>query len=158
MVVFRFADLKSLIPLDQIPLLEQQLAVYWSAPWYDTLLGALERSFTIVFHISAALLVMQVFIRGQRRWLWLAVFWHTIANAGAVYIVTEVNPYAAEAWMGFVCLVSFVIIYLLHDSNSHQNNSHPPTLKDENHHDPPKSVELAGDQIEGTHYSRNSPD
>jgi uncharacterized membrane protein YhfC len=158
MVVFRFGDIKSLIPIDQIPIVEQQLAVYWSSPWYDTLLGALERSFTIVFHISAALLVLQVFVRKQGRWLWLAVLWHTIANAGAVYIVTEINPYAAEVWMGFVCLVSFVIIYLLRDSNDNQNGSHPPTIEYDNLPDLPKSVELTDEHLEGSRYSLNSSD
>ena len=158
MVVFRFGDLESLIPIEQIPILEQQLAIYWSSPWYDTLLGALERSFSIVFHISASLLVLQVFIRSQSRWLWMAVLWHTIANAGAVYLVTEINPYAAEVWMGFVCLASFVIIYLLRDSKDDQYSSQPSTRQDGNHHDLPKSVEVTNEHIEGTRYIKNSPE
>jgi len=158
MVVFRFGDLKSLIPIDQIPILEQQLAIYWSSPWYDTLLGVLERSFTIVFHISAALLVLQVFIRGQSRWLWMALLWHTIANTGAVYLVMEVNPYAAEVWMGVVCLASFVIIYLLRDSRVDQNASLPSTTQGGIHHDLQKSVQVTYEHIEGTRYIENITD
>jgi len=156
MVMFRFGDIKSLIPINQIPILEQQLAVYWSSPWYDTLLGVLERSFTIVFHISAALLVMQVFVRGQSRWLLLAVLWHTLVNAGAVYLALEVNPYAAEVWMAAVCLVSFMIIYILRDSKGNQNGYQPSTLEDGNHHDLPINIEVTAEHKEIAWFSNNT--
>ena len=129
MVVFRFTDLTTLIPADQIPVLEEQVAVYWSLPWYDTLLGALERSFTIVFHIAASLLVLQVFIRGQKRWLLFAILWHAAADAGAVYLVQVVNPYAAEIWVGVVCLISLLMIYLLRYNSVNEKDEDDPKFE-----------------------------
>ena len=152
MAAFRFADLDSLLPAHQIPALEQQLAVYWSIPWYDTLLGVLERSFTIVFHISASLIVLQVFNRGQIRWLWFAVLWHALADAGAVYFALEVNQYSAEVWIGIVCVASLWIIFALKGSNPiHIDEEHPQKQvgqdQDLNEH-----IEINKEQVERTRY------
>jgi uncharacterized membrane protein YhfC len=106
-------DIQSLVSPEQIPLVEQQLAAYWSAPWYVTLLGALERAFTLPFHLAASLLVLRTFIRGRVRWLWLAVSWHALLDAGAVYIVGTWGAYAAEVWIGMSAIINLGLIFAL---------------------------------------------
>ena len=107
-------DLTGLVPADQLALAQQQVSAYWSAPWYATLLGALERAFTLPFHIAASLLVLQAFTRKQIRWLWLAVGWHALVDAGAVYVVGMWGVYAAEVWVAVSALANLALIYRLY--------------------------------------------
>ena len=84
LVALRNADLSTLFPADQLALLKAQVAGYWSMNWGASLLGALERLFTIPCHIAMSLLVMQTFTRKQWYWVWLAVLYHTLLDMGAV--------------------------------------------------------------------------
>ena len=113
LLALRSADLATVVPLDQLELAKAQVEAYWSANWYDSLLGAVERAFTIPFHIAASVLVLQVFIRKQIRWLWLAVAWHTIVDAGAVAAAPYLGPYLTEALIGVFCMISLFIIFRL---------------------------------------------
>jgi uncharacterized membrane protein YhfC len=113
LLALRNADLATVVPVDQLALAKAQVEAYWSANWYDSLLGALERAFTIPFQIAASVLVLQVFIRKQMRWLWLAVAWHTIVDAGAVAAVPNIGPYLTEALIGVFALISLFIIFRL---------------------------------------------
>ena len=113
LLALRNADLATVVPIDQLELAKAQVEAYWSANWYDSLLGALERLFTIPFHIAASVLVLQVFTRKQMRWLWLAVAWHTIVDAGAVAASSYIGPYLTEALIGGFALVSLLIIFRL---------------------------------------------
>lgn len=92
----------------------QTIQAFFSAPWYDTLLGALERLFAIFFHLSASLLVMQTFVRRQWFWLPAAILWHTLLNAVAVYAFSTWGPYVAEGLVGLLVLGALFIIYRLH--------------------------------------------
>ena len=158
MAAFKFVDLNSLLTANQIPALEQQLAVYWSIPWYDTLLGALERSFTIVFHISASLIVLQVFIRGQIRWVWLAVLWHALADAGAVYFALEVNQYIAEVWIGIVCAASLWIIYALRGANLTHIDEDPPQKQVGQDQNLNEHSGITKEQLQHTRYYKDIPE
>lgn len=74
LMVYKNADLSKLnITLDQLAVARAQIQAYWNAPWYATLLGAVERLFTIPFHIAASVIVLQVFTRipGRQRFGWL---------------------------------------------------------------------------------------
>jgi uncharacterized membrane protein YhfC len=113
LLAVRGVDLATVVPLDQLELAKAQVEAYWSANWYDSLLGALERAFTIPFHIAASVLVLQVFIRKQMRWLWLAVAWHTIVDAGAVAAGSYIGPYLTEALIGGFAMISLFIIFRL---------------------------------------------
>ena len=106
-------DLTARVPAEQLELARQQIENYWSLHWYETLIGALEPAFTLVFHISASLLVLQAFVRKHIRWVWLSAGWHALANAGAVYIIRMGGGYWAEAWVGLLALLSLGIIFLL---------------------------------------------
>lgn len=112
-VAYRNVDLSTVFPADQVQLAEQQIQVYWTMPWYASLLGAVERAFTIPFHIAASVLVLQVFIRKQMRWLWLAVGWHMILDAGAVYASNYLSVYLTEGIIGIGAIINIGIILAL---------------------------------------------
>jgi uncharacterized membrane protein YhfC len=61
-------DLTVIFPAEQLPLAQQQIAYYWSVDWHLPLLAPLERVLTIIFHITASVLVLQAFVRRQPAW------------------------------------------------------------------------------------------
>jgi uncharacterized membrane protein YhfC len=113
MVVVRNLNLSNLVSPEQLEAAQQQVTAYWSAPWYLSMLGALERGWTIIFHLAASLLVLQVFIRRQTGWLWLAVGWHAFLDAIAVYASQFWSPYVVEVLIGVLALASLWIIFSL---------------------------------------------
>src|SRR4030042_2847701 len=119
MMAYRDADMSSLnLTSQNLAILKQQLLAYWSMPWYTTLLGAVERIFTIPFHVMASVLVLQVFTRQpghqQLGWLGLAILFHTIMDASAVFLSTQLSVYLVEAVLGGMALVEVIIIFVLH--------------------------------------------
>jgi uncharacterized membrane protein YhfC len=110
MIVMKDMNITALVPANQIELAQQQMNAYWSAPWYATLLGAVERVFSLTFHLSASILVLQVFIRKQLRWLWIAVGWHTFLDALAVYAASTWGVYITEVLLAVIAGLSVGII------------------------------------------------
>lgn len=106
-------DLSKVVALEQLALARQQVEAYWSADWYDTLWGALERLFTIPFHLAASIIVLQAFTRRKIRWLWLAIAWHAVVDASAVVAASRLGIYLTEAIIGMFALVSLLIIFRL---------------------------------------------
>jgi uncharacterized membrane protein YhfC len=78
-------DLSSIIPQEQLPIAQAQVNAFWALPWYGVLLGTGERVIALIFHISASVLVLQVFRRKNIAWLFAAIFLHAGLNAIAVY-------------------------------------------------------------------------
>jgi len=74
------SGLQRLIPepvLAQLATAQQQLL---NVTWLDPLWAGLERVLTMPFHIAMSLVVLQVFTRGQSRWLWIAVLTHGLLD------------------------------------------------------------------------------
>jgi uncharacterized membrane protein YhfC len=92
-VSLRNADLSGVVAPENIELSRMQLEAYWSAPWYAALLGAVERAATLCFHVSASVLVLQAFTRRNPLWLGLAIGWHTLVDAIAVFSIRTWNVY-----------------------------------------------------------------
>jgi uncharacterized membrane protein YhfC len=113
MLVMRTADLSAVLPAEQLELAQQQIAAYWSAPWYATLLGAVERLFTIPCQIAMAVMVMQVFTRKNIGWLFAAIGYHALLDAVAVFGQQYLSAYALEGVVGLFAVLSVVIIFLL---------------------------------------------
>ena len=125
MVLLQNSNLSALIPAEQMELAQQQLSAYWSAPWYATILGAVERIFAICFHLSASVLVLQVFLRKQLRWLWLAIGWHMLLDASAVFAVSTWGVYQTEALLGLLALISLAIIFKLRTPEPQEEAAEP---------------------------------
>jgi uncharacterized membrane protein YhfC len=113
MAALRNADLEKIYTASQVILAQKQIAAYWSSPWYNSLLGALERFFTIPCQIAMAVMVMQVFTRGHIRWLILAIGYHSLLDATAVININYLGVYWTEAAVCGFAILSVIIILVL---------------------------------------------
>jgi uncharacterized membrane protein YhfC len=118
LMAVRNSDLTQLhLTPENLAIAGQQVQAYWGLPWYDTLLGALERIFTIPFHIMASVLVLQVFTRRPGRqligWLGLAILLHALLDASSWFLSRVVSGYAAEGMLGILALFAVIIIFAL---------------------------------------------
>lgn len=125
MAIVRNMDVAQLVPADQVAAAEAQIRAFWSAPWYDTLLGALERLLVIPSHLCLSLLVLQTFLRRQGRWVWLAIAYHTLLNAASLIAANLLNPYWTEAIVGAFAVLSVVIIFALRRGGPEQPDITP---------------------------------
>jgi len=134
MVAIQGKDLSSLVPPEQLALAQSQVNAYWNAPWGHTLLGAVERLFTIPFHIACSVLVLQVFLRKQLRWLWLAIGYHAFVDTAIPGLAFPVlqnyawGPYAVEGLLGLTVLIDLAILRWLQtpEPTSSQPELPPP--------------------------------
>lgn len=101
------------IPAEQLPLVQQQIEMVFNLPWYDVLLGALERAFALCLHLALSLLVMQVFVRGQKWWLWTAVGLHALLDATAVFMSVRWSAYVTELAIGVLAALGLGVIFWL---------------------------------------------
>jgi uncharacterized membrane protein YhfC len=76
----------NMLPASQHAQVLQQLAAIHAQPAWFPLLGAWERLWTVPFHVAMSVIVLQVFRRGQIRWLWLAVLLHTLLDLSATLL------------------------------------------------------------------------
>jgi uncharacterized membrane protein YhfC len=113
LTAMRNVDLSTLYTGDTLVQAQAQVSAYWSATWYDSLLGAVERLFTIVIQISLSVLVLQAFVRKQFGWVLLAILYHAIVDAAALIVLQMTNAYWVEGLVGVFALISLAIILLL---------------------------------------------
>jgi uncharacterized membrane protein YhfC len=129
MAALRAMDLSTLgLSAEQLTTAQKQLAGFWSAPWYATLLGAVERAFTIPFHIAMAVVVLQAVRRNNLLWLGLAVFLHATVNAVAVYALGVVGPYWTEAIIAGFSALSLVLLFALKPAHEEMLSAPVTTL------------------------------
>ena len=98
---------------EKVELIQSYLAAYWTAPWYYSLLGAVERLSAIAIHLSASLLVLQAFTRKNIGWYFIAVLWHTLVDALAVYGIQTWGVYVTEGIVLLLGIISLGIIFTL---------------------------------------------
>ena len=113
LAMYRNIDLSSVVPAAQLEAAKAQVATYWSATWYASLLGAVERFFTIPVQIALSVIVLQTFTRQQWFWVWLAVLYHTVVDASTVYFIKPLGMYGTEALIGGFAVLSVIIIFSL---------------------------------------------
>ncbi len=65
--------------------------------WWEPLLGAYERVCAMLIQVSMTVMVLQRFLRQQRRWYWFAVAFHTLTNLLMVMAAQKAGVIAAEA-------------------------------------------------------------
>jgi uncharacterized membrane protein YhfC len=126
-VAYREADLSTLVPVEQLELARAQLAAYWTIPWYEVLLGAVERAFALCFHLSASLLVLQVFTRKNGIWLIIAIGWHTLIDGVALFSLNTWGAYVMEALVGVLAVLSVWIIFALRTTEGKRGDMEPHT-------------------------------
>ena len=126
MLIARSMDLATLVPADQLALAQQQVAAYWSAPWYATLLGAVERVFAIACHVFMATLVMRAFTHRKIGWLFAAIGFHALLDAVAVFCQPYVSAYVLEAIVGVFAVLSILLTLRLRDPEPQPDPSTTP--------------------------------
>jgi uncharacterized membrane protein YhfC len=112
-LALRGVDLATVVPAEQIEVARLQLEAYWAAPWYASLLGAVERAFAICLHLSLSVLVLQCFTRRKWFWLPLAIGWHALVDGVALVAVQRLGPYWTEALVGVMAVISLGILFAL---------------------------------------------
>ncbi len=103
------------LPPEQQTTLMQQVADYWSAAWPLSLLGAVERVFSLCVHVALAVVVLQAVKRRNLLWLAGAVLFHAASNTVALLVLQPWGPYVTEAVIGVFALAALAIIYLLRE-------------------------------------------
>jgi uncharacterized membrane protein YhfC len=99
----------------------QQLAAIAAQPSWAPLVGAWERVWTIPLHVALSLVVLQVFVRGSIRWLWLAILAHALVDllGAGIAPMLQLSGMAAllvpEAIITAVGLLSLWVIWALRD-------------------------------------------
>jgi uncharacterized membrane protein YhfC len=131
MIALIGVDLSSIVPAEQLVLAQQQVEAYWSIPWSLSLLGFVERAFAIPIQISLSVMVLQVFTRGQTRWLWFAIGFHTLVDGVAVFALRLWRDYtwvfyAIEAIAGLFAIIALVIIFTLKETEPEPEIELPP--------------------------------
>jgi uncharacterized membrane protein YhfC len=157
LLAYRNLDLSNLnLTLDQLATARSQLQAYWNAPWYATMLGAVERMFTIPFHIAASLLVLQVFTRRPGRqqlgWLGLAIFYHALMDASIVFIAGKWGGYAAEAVLGVMVILDIAIIFALRQPEPSPTPISTSTMVNAPPIFDPTPIEETSENLENTRY------
>jgi uncharacterized membrane protein YhfC len=152
-VAYRDAELSTLVPAEQLELARAQLAAYWTIPWYDVLLGAVERAFALCFHLSASLLVLQVFTRNNWVWLITAVGWHTLIDGVALFTLNTWGAYVMEALVGVMAIISIGIVFALRTKESEFGDVGPRAIpKLQLRNADITSEELSEEQVEESRY------
>ncbi len=147
----RHADLATVVPASQVAAAQLQVSSYWSMSWYASLLGALERLFTIPTQIALAVIVLQTFTRKQWFWVWLAVLYHAVLDGSSVVLATKVGALPTEAFVGVFAVVSVILIFVLRQPEPAEEILPPsaPTPRVL----APKPLEATPDSLDQTRYA-----
>jgi hypothetical protein len=62
-------------------------------------------------HVSMTVVVLQCFLRQQRRWFWFAVGFHTLANLLTVLTAQRAGPVAGEGVTTVFALLGLGLIF-----------------------------------------------
>jgi uncharacterized membrane protein YhfC len=113
MIGYRNIDLSTVpgISPDQLEVAKQQVAAYWSVPWYIALLGFVERVSTICMHTSWSVMVLYAVTYRKPIWYWLALLAHALVDAIAVYIGPKAGALGTEGILAIFALISLWIIF-----------------------------------------------
>ena len=141
--------LQGLIPPEQLELVDAQFAAYWNTPVFLNLLGAAERSFALMLHLSLSVMVMRVFTHNNRLWLVAAIAWHAFVDAAAVIAVTQISAVATEAIVAVMGIISLAIIFRLKEEDPpEEEKQRPPSVKFE-----PKPVKVTEEKLDKSRFS-----
>ncbi len=129
LMVLRTTDLSTLgrTP-EEVALIQQQVTAYWSAPWYTTILGAVERVFTLCLHLSLSVMVMRAFTRRNNLWLWAAIGWHALVDAVAVFAASSWGIYWTEALIAVSAVISVWLIFRLRADPAPETVNNEPAV------------------------------
>ncbi len=123
-------DALAALPADKASLMQEQMSTFWAMPWYLALMGVVERISTLIIQISLAVIVMQVFLKRNKSWLWIAVGWHWLVDAVAVLSAARFSIPITELIIGVLALTGLMIIFYFRPVAPEDEDS-PPTTPSE---------------------------
>ena len=125
MLNYRNVDLSTVpgIPADQLEAAKQQVAAFWSTPWYMALMGFVERIFAVCLHVSLSVMVLYAVVYRKLIWFWLALLWHAFVDAVAVYVGQEVGMLAAEGLVAIFAIISLWIVLRMRRQFEHDTET-----------------------------------
>ncbi len=91
----------------------QLQAMYRNLAWWMPLLGAFERLCTVGMQVGFSILVLQCFLRGSLRWLYLATGLHFLVDFVAVVATPRVGTVATEGILALFALGALYLIFRL---------------------------------------------
>ena len=114
MLIARGVDISTLVTPDRVEVAKAQIQAYWSAPWYLTLLGAIERMFSIPLQLACSVLVLQAFTRRRVWWVGVAIIFHALAD-GVIVFVSQIgfSALTIEGIVGLFAVFSLIILLAL---------------------------------------------
>lgn len=115
MLAYRTMDLSTVpgIAADQVELAKQQVAAYWAVPAYLPLLGFVERIFAMCLHVSLSVMVMLAIVAKKPLWFWIALLWHALVDAVAVYSIQYIDAVGVEGIIAVFALISVASVFAL---------------------------------------------
>lgn len=153
MVALQGAEFPAMLSAEQQELLRSQQQAYWSANWYDSMLGFAERAFALPVQVSLSVLVLQAFVRGRIHWLFLAVLWHSLIDATVVFSAGHLSIYLVEGIVALFGLASVGIIAMLYKREPINEIGGEPPIAEQ----PPPlsltSVEVTEEKLEETRFT-----
>ncbi len=113
MAAYRYIDLSTVpsIPPEQLELAKQQVEAYWSTPPYFAILGLVERIFAMCLHVALSVMVLYGLASKRPAWFWMAVSWHALVDALAVYFGQSISMVAVEGIVGIFAVISVMIVF-----------------------------------------------
>jgi uncharacterized membrane protein YhfC len=79
-------DLSTLgVPTEQMEAVQIQIDAYWSQSSVVPYAGLMERVSAMSLHVGLSIFVLLSVLTNQKRWFWLALLWHALVDAFAVY-------------------------------------------------------------------------
>jgi len=113
MIAYRSIDLSTVpgIPADQLELAKQQVDAFWSTQPYMAFVGFFERIFAMCLHVSLSVMVLYGIAKKQAIWFWLALSWHALVDATAVYAGQSVGILQTEGLVAIFAAISLWIVF-----------------------------------------------
>lgn len=103
----------SILPVEQAEAILKARQLLSETPWWTPLLGGLERLLAMPIQICLSVMVLQVFVRGQRWWWWLALSYHALVDLMAGLLQPHLSPLQLELAFVPVALLSLGLIFWL---------------------------------------------
>lgn len=112
MISYRNVDLSTVpsIPPEQLEAAKQQVATFWSASFYMAFMGFFERVFAMCLHLSLSVMVLYAIVNRKPIWFWLALLWHALVDAVAVYFGQTIGVLQVEGLVAIFALISLWIL------------------------------------------------
>lgn len=96
----------------QVQYMLAQIEAFWSMPWYFGLLSGVERVITITTHLFLSALVWKAVVDRNVLWLLLAILYHMIVDAVAVFLQQIGWSYwPIEGVLAIFMLINLFMIY-----------------------------------------------